>query len=118
MTSDWHPELAGDDDAAPVRGPRRQRMLRVVVLVALAAMVLPLVLSAIGVARSAAVNACTAFVAAFDQSASGARVAFDLFGRGGPGWMCFAEYAGDERLVANLGLIPSGARLPAPGQDV
>lgn len=117
MTSDWHPELADGDDAAPVRGPRRQRMLRAVVLVALAAMVLPLVLSGYGVAYSAAARACTTVVAAYDQGARGARVGLDLFGRGGPGWMCWAEYPSGDRLVGNLGLFPSMPRLE-PGRAV
>ena len=45
-------------DDRPVYGERRRRALRIAVLVALGALVLPLMLSAYGVARSAADRAC------------------------------------------------------------
>ena len=50
--SERHPELEPDPfDEAPMPGERRRRVLRVAVLVALAAMVLPLVLSSVAVAH-------------------------------------------------------------------
>ncbi|WP_394552701.1 hypothetical protein ACDF64_17920 [Agromyces sp. MMS24-JH15] len=107
MTGDWHPEL-DNDDGAPVRGERHRRMLRFVVLVALGAMVLPLVLSGYGVAVRAAAQACALTVAAFDTSSTGSRIEFSLAGRGGPGWLCFADAPSGERLVANLGIMPGG----------
>jgi hypothetical protein len=43
---------------------------------------------------------------------------FELFGSA-LGWNCYAQqFGGEEVLVANLGLIPGGARLPsAPLQE-
>ncbi|WP_136707813.1 hypothetical protein [Agromyces sp. H66] len=110
--SDRPPELDGEPrDDGPVFGDRRRRALRITVLVALGALVLPLVLSMYGVARSAAQRACAVSVAAFDTDAAGARVAFDLFGRGGPGWQCFAVAEnGGETLIAELGLLPGAPR--------
>ncbi len=95
-----HPELEPDpfDDDAPMPGQRRRRALRIVVLVALGALVLPLVLSAYGVAKSAADRACAVFVSAYDTNAAGFRTTFDLFAPGGAGWECFA--ISDERRVA------------------
>ncbi|UOE45765.1 hypothetical protein [Agromyces larvae] len=120
MADDWHPELAGDGDAEwPVRGDRRRRMLRAVVFVALAAMVLPLVLSLYGVAHNAAARSCASLAQAFDARATGAHVAFDLFAPGGPGWLCYAESEHESRLVANLGIIPGPPRfVDGPGRDV
>ncbi|HEU0182980.1 MAG TPA: hypothetical protein VFR16_12385 [Agromyces mariniharenae] len=113
--SERHPELEPDPfDEAPMPGERRRKMLRVAVLVALAAMVLPLVLSSVAVAHSSAERTCAAVVAAYDTDAAGGRVAFEFFGPGGPGWLCYeVRDDGGSRLVANLGIMPSGPR-PAP----
>jgi len=111
---------AADDehDDRPVRGPRRQRILRVVVLVALSALVLPLVLSLANVAHAAASRACAITVNRYDASAMGSRVTFDLFGPGGAGWLCFADQPGrGDRLLANLGVIPAVPREPLPDSD-
>ncbi|WP_127794003.1 hypothetical protein [Agromyces sp. LHK192] len=116
------PELApGDDDLEPESGPvygeRRRRAIRIVVVIALAAMVLPLVLSLFTVARNAAVNACRVTVVRFDDHATGAHVEFELFGPGGAGWMCYAERDGhQDRLIANLGLIPSVPHAVVPDE--
>jgi len=111
-------DAADEHDDRPVRGPRRQRILRVVVLVALCALVLPLVLSLASVAHAAASRACAITVSRYDASATGSRVTFDLFGPGGAGWLCFADQqAGDDRLLANLGMIPAVPREPLPDSD-
>ena len=118
--SERHPELEpdpfeDDDDGRPMPGHRRRRVLRVVVLIALGALLLPLVLSAYGVARSAADRACSVYVAAYDTDAAGFRSSFDLFAPGGAGWECFAiSEHGSERLLGNLGLMPT---LPQPPQQ-
>ena len=113
--SDWHPEF--EEDSRPLRTDRRRRMLRVVVLVALGAMLLPLVLSAVGGARAAAERACAVYVSAYDAGAS-SRVAFDVFAEGGPGWLCLARPlgAGHDTLLGNLGLMPAAPRLVEPGR--
>ncbi|MRG60883.1 hypothetical protein GE115_13560 [Agromyces sp. CFH 90414] len=115
------PELApggpDDGDAGSVYGERRRRVIRWVVVIALAAMVLPLVLSLMSVAQSSAVNACRVTVARFDDEAVGARASFELFGPGGPGWLCYAERpSGGDRLLANLGLIPSAPHVLMPDE--
>lgn len=110
-----HPELEPDpfDDEGPMPGQRRRRVLRIVVLVALGALVLPLVLSAYGVSKSAADRACAVFVAAYDTNAAGFRTTFDLFAPGGAGWECFAiSENGTSRLLGNLGLLPAMPRPP------
>ena len=117
--SERHPEFEpdpfGDDDDRPMPGHRRLRVLRVVVLIALGTLLLPLVLSAYSVAKSAADRACSVYVAAYDTEAAGFRAAFDLFAPGGPGWECFAiSEHGSERLLGNLGLMPT---LPQPAQN-
>ncbi|WP_022894181.1 hypothetical protein [Agromyces subbeticus] len=113
-------ELQGfdDDDArGPVYGERRRRALRITVLIALGALVLPLVLSIYGVAHSAAQRACAVYVAQFDTDAAGARVSFDLFGRGGAGWQCYAVgEGGSEILIAGLGLLPGAPRPVDPDE--
>ena len=113
--TDWHPEA---EDDRPVRTERRRRVLRVAVLLALVAMVLPIVLSAFGVARSAAERACAAYAEDFAAGAT-AHVDFDLLAEGGPGWLCYAHPAGagHDTLLGNLGLMP-GAPKVSPGRDV
>lgn len=116
--SDRPHDLDGEShDDRPVYSVRRRRALRITVLVALGALVLPIVLSMYGVARSAAQRACAVSVAAYDTDAAGARVAFDLFGRGGPGWHCFAVAEnGGETLIAELGLLPGTPPLIGDGE--
>ena len=115
--SDSHPELEPDPyDDEPMPGARRRRMLRIVVLVALATLVLPLVLSAYSVGKSAADRACAVYVAAYDTDAAGFRTSFELFAAGGPGWECFAiSDSGTSRSLGNMGLLPFVPR-PAPSE--
>ncbi|MGR2753894.1 hypothetical protein [Agromyces arachidis] len=115
--NDSHPELDDRGDDRPVRTARRRRALRIVVLVALAGMVLPLVLSAYGVARAAAERACAIY--ALDYSAlATSSVSFEPFAEGGPGWLCFAQVGPGDRgiLLGNLGLMPAAPR-PSPGRE-
>lgn len=114
VVSDRHPELDGDpSDDGPVFGARRRRVLRVVVLIAVAALVLPVVLSIYGVARAAADRACAQYVAVYDADARASRVSFELFAPGGPGWQCFATagHGSSGTHIANLGLLPSAPRV-------
>ncbi|GAA2028971.1 hypothetical protein GCM10009819_10870 [Agromyces tropicus] len=107
----------GGVDDGPVIGDRRRRVIRIAVLLALAAMVLPVVLSGIGVARSAAARACAAYVAdlsLLDDS----RVEFDLFARGGPGWLCIAVApSGTSTVIGNLGLMPASPKPTNTGRE-
>jgi hypothetical protein len=118
---DSHPELFDDGDERddrPVRTDRRRRALRIVVLVALAGMLLPLVLSAYGVARAAAERACAVYALDYSVNATSS-VAFDLFAEGGPGWLCFARVGPGDRgmLLGNLGLMPAAPRPAEPGRE-
>ena len=107
----------GPLDEGPVFGERRRRILRLTVLVALGAMVLPLVLSAFSVARSAAERACAIYVSDFDADATASRVAFDLFAQGGPGWLCYdVRGQGGDAYLGNLGPMPALPRTTLPGQ--
>ena len=104
-------------DDRPVYGERRRRALRITVLIALGALVLPLMLSAYGVARSAADRACAVYVDRFDSDAAGFRVTFEFFGEGGPGWECSAVSAGGVATpLANLGVLPAAPRPIAPDE--
>jgi hypothetical protein len=118
--SESYPELQGadDDDArGPVFGERRRRAIRITVLVALGAMLLPIVLSIFGTAQSAAQRSCAVYAAQFDTDAAGARVSFDLFARGGPGWQCFSVGEnGVETLIAELGVLPGAPRPMDPAE--
>ncbi|WP_173924535.1 hypothetical protein [Agromyces sp. Marseille-P2726] len=114
--SERHPELEPDpyDDGRPMPGARRRRVVRIAVLVALGAMVLPLVLSGFSVAKRAADRVCAVYVAAFDTDAAGFRTSFELFAPGGPGWECVAiSSSGARTIVARLEPLPAMPRLPA-----
>ncbi|BDZ55832.1 hypothetical protein [Agromyces marinus] len=116
----WPEELGGHDDGTdhgPVVGHRRRRVIRIAVMLALGAMLLPVVLSAVGVARGAAARACTVYVAdltVLDDS----RVEFDAFARGGPGWLCIAvSPSGTSTVIGNLGLMPAAPKPAVPGRE-
>ncbi|MDQ2698918.1 MAG: hypothetical protein M3Y46_09010 [Actinomycetota bacterium] len=112
--SDDEPELAGYEPTGdrPLRGERIRRMLRVIVVIAIVALVLPGILGSIALANRTAQATCAAYTAYFAPMAVGSVTRFELFGAA-IGWNCYAEsFGGDEVLVANLGLIPGGARLP------
>ncbi|MGR0318349.1 hypothetical protein [Agromyces sp. ZXT2-3] len=107
----------GELDDRPVVGARRRRVMRIAVILALGAMVLPLVLSAFGVARSAAANACAAYVGDLSRL-DDSRVEFDLFAEGGPGWLCVAVApSGTSIVIGNLGLMPAYPRPAGPSRD-
>jgi hypothetical protein len=115
MDDDLEPELAGYEphEDAPLRSRRRATMLRVVVLVGLAALVLPGILVTAGTAGRTAVRACEAYAAYLAPRSVDAEARFELFAGTGPGWNCYAiGFDGTEVMVRELGLIPGGARLP------
>ncbi|TIH29950.1 hypothetical protein [Subtercola vilae] len=113
------PELAGYEPhgAKPLRSARAKTFMRVVVILGIAALVLPGILTTYGLAKATAQAACAANVAYRAPSATGANAKFELFGQGGIGWQCYSvgAYGGDRRPIAPLGLIPtypSQATLP------
>ena len=117
MTYDDEPELAGyvPNEGAP-RLRRMRFVLRIVVVVGIACLVLPGVLTTASVAATTAREACTAWVAYEVPEARGVAARFELLGAGGPGWQCYTVGVfGGDRNVASLGLIPVSPRLsPVP----
>lgn len=113
------PELAGyEPHDRPVRGARRQRMLRIIVLVGLVALIVPGILVTLLTANRTAQISCAAYTQYFAPEAIGSEARFDLFGPA-VGWNCYAQFfGGDEIVVATLGIIPGGRPLPTqPLQD-
>lgn len=117
---EMEPELAG---YVPTEGvPRRRRMLlgmRVVVILGIACLVLPGILTTWSVASSTAQTTCAAWVRYEAPGATGTRAQFEVMGAGGIGWECYAT-GGLEgaRHVASLGLIPISPKLsPVPGAN-
>ncbi|GAA1837166.1 hypothetical protein [Agromyces salentinus] len=109
--SEEHPELAGYEPAGGDRRPRRQRVIRVFVVLALAGMVLPIVLSTFSVAATTARNTCSAFASAAIRGEVTTDAPLELFAAGGPGWQCYmVTENGDRRHLANFGFFPSAPR--------
>ena len=112
------PELTGYEphQHRPLRSARKQRALRIVVILGIVALVLPGILTTYSLARSTAQAACAATVATLSRTATGSRVQFELFGPGGAGWQCYTvgAYGGDRAPVAPLGLIPTYPSVQAP----
>ena len=109
VTFEDHPELVG---YVPTEGmPHRRRMrriMRIVVIVAVAALILPTVLGTWSVANRSAASTCAALVQASGTGATGSSVAFDLFGDSGPQWYCSADFGGRTTVLGGIGVIPYG----------
>jgi hypothetical protein len=102
-----------DVDERPLYGRRRRTIMRVVVLVAIAAMLLPLIANLVTVSAATAADACARAVAYEVPDARGSSARFELFGAGGIGWECYATGAfGGDRHVVSLGLVPGMVELP------
>ena len=118
--TDDEPELAGYEPTAdrPLRHERVRTMMRAIVVVSLVALVLPGILSSLAIANRTAQASCAAYTQYYAPMATESITRFEVFGAA-LGWNCYAEqFGGDEVLIANLGLIPGGAKLPSvPLQD-
>lgn len=114
MDDDDEPELAGyQPHEAPLRGRRFRWMLRIAVTLGLIGLVLPGILVALGTAARTATVSCGAYTAFYAPEATSYRVRFELVSPSGMGWNCYAvSFGDDEILIAPLGVIPGGARLP------
>jgi hypothetical protein len=100
-------------DDRPLYGRRRRILLRVVVLVAVGAMLLPILVNLAAVSSATAANACAAATRYEDPDANGSVVRFEIFGPGVIGWECYATGGfGGERHIISLGLIPGMVELP------
>ncbi len=115
------PELAGyqPGEGGTLRGPRMRRMARVVVLLAVVALVLPGVLIGVSTATRTADVACR-IVAAAEAPGAAPDARWEWVGAEGPGWYCYAtDFGGREVQLRFLGFIPE-LRLErgTPGVDV
>lgn len=109
MSDDEIPRELADYEPGEARrrpGERAQRLMRVVVVIAIVALVLPGVLISISTASRTAEVACRIVTgAAAPEAVPEAR--FDLVGPEGPGWYCYAtEFGGREVQLRFLGFIP------------
>ncbi|CAN5311619.1 hypothetical protein BH09ACT6_BH09ACT6_25770 [soil metagenome] len=112
------PELAGyEPHERPLRSVRTVRLMRAAVLVGIAVLVLPGILTTYSLAKATAEAACATNVAYRSPSAHGSKAKFELFGPGGIGWQCYTvgAYGGDKKPIAPLGLIPSFPSQLKPG---
>lgn len=111
---DEEPELAGyQPHERPLRSARLKFVLRVVVLLGLVALVLPGILITMTTANRTAARTCEIYTSYYAPENDGFSVRFELVSPAGIGWNCYAlRFGGDEVLIAALGLIPGGARIP------
>lgn len=113
---DDEPELAGyvPIERTSLYRQRRQRAMRILVVVAVAALVVPGVLSTASLAHSTAAHTCAIYVGRYQPRAVSPAVHFDVFGPRGPGWDCYSvDTAGNETFLILLGLIPSAPLPPS-----
>ena len=116
------PELAGYEpgEGGTLRGPRMRRVARVVVLLAIVALVLPGVLISVATATRTAEVACR-IVTASEAPGAVPQARWEWAGYEGPGWYCYAsDFGGREVRLRFLGFIPELRIAPGggPGVDV
>ena len=102
------PELRGyvPDEGKPLRHPMTVRVMRVVIVLGVVGLVVPSLYATIGLQARTAQAECVATLSRGNYAAEPVS-RFDLLGPGGPSWYCYArDLAGNERIVASLGLIP------------
>lgn len=112
---DDEPELAGyQPHQRPLRSPRLVTAIRVVVVIGLVGLLLPGVLLTMNTANSTAQRSCAAYTDYYAPEAVRFSVRFELASASGMGWNCYAvQFGGQEVLLAALGIIPGGPRLPS-----
>lgn len=111
---DEEPELAEyQPHDRPLRSKRMLTIMRVVVVLGVVGLVLPGILVAWLTAERTATRACAIYTSYYAPEAVGFAARFELVSDAGIGWNCYAAlFGGDEVLLASLGLIPGGARIP------
>lgn len=116
---DDEPELAGYEPHGekPLRSPHLLTVMRVVVVVGLIGLVLPSILIGMTTANNTAQRSCAIYTANLAPEAVTFSARFEIFSASGIGWNCYAVgFNGGETLLATMGLIPGGARIPVqPG---
>lgn len=112
---DDEPELAGyQPHDKPLRSPHLVTVLRVVVVIGLVGLLLPGLLLSMNTANSTALRSCAAYTAYYAPEAVTFSARFELFSASGIGWNCYAvQFGGQEVLLAALGIIPGGPRIPS-----
>lgn len=114
--SNEHPELSGYepyDHSRPLRSPHTVAIMRVAVVLGLAALVLPGILTTLQLAGRTASDACHASVDRYYPFAETFDARFELSGPGGLGWQCYAVDANERKtFVEPLGIIPATPRAP------
>ena len=87
-------------------------------MVGLVALILPGIIVTVGTANRTATSACGSYAAFYAPDAIATSVRFELIGPDGPGWNCYVQqFDGREILLAPLGFIPGGARIPSGPVD-
>ena len=112
---DDEPELAGYQPHGdrPLRSPHLLRIMRVVVVVGLIGLVLPGILIGVSTANNTAQRSCEIYTSYLAPEAVTFSARFEVFSASGMGWNCYAVgFGGSETLLAAMGIIPGGARLP------
>jgi hypothetical protein len=113
---EFEPELAGYEPHGdrPLRSPHLVTAMRVIVVVGLIGLVLPGILIGLSTANNTAQRSCEIYTTYLAPEAVTFSARFELFSASGMGWNCYAVgFDGTETLLATMGLIPGGARLPA-----
>jgi hypothetical protein len=112
---DDEPELAGyQPHEKPLRSPHLLTAMRIVVVVGLIGLLLPGLVVTVGTANRTANATCEAYAAYYAPESTGFSSRFELVSAAGMGWNCYAEsFGGGEVLLASLGIIPGGPRLPS-----
>jgi hypothetical protein len=105
---DYHRELADWEpiEGRPLRSRRRVYLFRVVVVLAIGALVLPGALSTWSLADATAQRACAISSGLVISEAHGSVARFEVFGPGVVSWECYAVSVSGEQWVVSLGAIP------------
>lgn len=108
------PELANyQPHEKPLRSPHLVTVMRVVVIVGLVALLLPGLLLTVQTANNTAQGSCAAYTSYYAPEAVSFSARFEMVSASGMGWNCYAEqFGGQEVLLAAMGIIPGGPRIP------
>jgi len=114
VDDDYHPELANYEpyEPRPLRSRRSTAILRGVVILAVVALVLPGIITAMSFADATAQRVCQIWVAYEVNEQNRPETRFEVFGPGFAGWECYAITATGEQHIKSLGLIPESPQLP------
>ncbi|THG28398.1 hypothetical protein [Naasia lichenicola] len=109
MSMPDEPELAGyqPGDGTPLRGRRMRRAAQVVVVLGVAGLVLPGVVTTVSVGTRTANALCANMVTYYVGEGTSSVARWEFFGPGVIGWECYSEGFGGEKHVASLGMIPT-----------